>query len=528
VNGKTYGQYRVIELMGGGGMGTVYRAVDEMLEREVALKVLSQEVDDPEKRFRAEAVAIARLRSPGIATVYELFQHDGQWVMVMELVRGETLEQIVDRIGPLPPKRAAEVCMQALTALGHAHRMGVVHRDLKPSNLMVAEDGAVKIMDFGIARIAGAERLTNDGFMMGTPAYMAPEQVLGHALDGRADLYSMGIVFYRLITGKLPYKGDTPYEMAQAHLKDTPVPVDLIKPDVPLWVKYVLDLALAKSPEQRFQSAEEFHAAFARALSETTGAIHRSGRTEALARSNPRTEPLARPVPAPVNSKPHTGKMTRRQAATRAPRTSLWTGVAATVILAGSMTAIWLQSPADAGAPPPAAALTSPPPIEPKAPTATVAMTPETKTASAVALGPKKPAATASASAPDVATVAAFSVKLVVVQEGKTTEQDVMLNFASQQLTLVPPNGGAPVATLPYGRIAKATYVRAREPRWDSAYVAPEQPLEVGMLARTRHWLTVQTRDSYVILRIDGAWQRVIEAFEVITARQVDRPLNNH
>ena len=156
--------------------------------------------------------------------------------------------------------------MQALAALAHAHSMGVVHRDLKPANMMITETGAVKIMDFGIARVAGTEHLTNAGFMMGTPAYMAPEQVRGEELDARADLYSMGVVFYRLTTAKLPFKGETPFAMAQSQVNDPPTPVGMVRSDLPPWVEPVVARSLAKRPEERFQSAAEFHEAFARCL----------------------------------------------------------------------------------------------------------------------------------------------------------------------------------------------------------------------------------------------------------------------
>ena len=130
--------------------------------------------------------------------------------------------------------------MQALAALAHAHSMGVVHRDLKPANMMITETGAVKIMDFGIARVAGTEHLTNAGFMMGTPAYMAPEQVMGHEIDARADLYAMGVVFYRLTSGKLPFKGDTPFAMAQSQVNDPPTPIGMFRADLPTWVEQVV------------------------------------------------------------------------------------------------------------------------------------------------------------------------------------------------------------------------------------------------------------------------------------------------
>jgi len=266
--GQNVGKYKILDKIGRGGMGTVYRAIDETLHRDVAIKVLNAELNDPEvaKRFRAEAITVARLSHPGIATIYELFEHEGEWLMVMEFVRGETLESMVSRMGPLSAQRAAELCMQTLAALAHAHSMGVVHRDLKPANVMITENGAVKVMDFGIARVSGSEHLTNAGFMMGTPAYMAPEQVRGGDVDARADLYAMGVVFYRLTTSKLPFKGDTAFSMVQSQVNDPPTPALSFRHDLPAWVDEVVNRALEKAPEQRFQSAAEFHEAFARCL----------------------------------------------------------------------------------------------------------------------------------------------------------------------------------------------------------------------------------------------------------------------
>jgi serine/threonine-protein kinase len=266
--GQTVGKYRVLDRVGRGGMGTVYRAVDETLHREVAIKVLNAELDDPDvaRRFRTEAITVARLSHPGIATIYELFEQDGRLLMVMEFVRGRTLEQRVVETGPLVPEQAATLCMQSLTALGHAHGMGVVHRDLKPANIMVTDAGAVKVMDFGIARVAGGEHLTSAGFMMGTPAYMAPEQVLGQDIDGRADLYAMGVVLYRLVTARLPFKGETPFALAQAQVNAPPLPAAALRADLPEWVDSVLTRALTKAPEDRFQTAAEFYEALEASL----------------------------------------------------------------------------------------------------------------------------------------------------------------------------------------------------------------------------------------------------------------------
>ena len=161
----------------------------------------------------------------------------------------------------MPFDRAASLTGQILDALGHAHRAGIVHRDLKPANLMLTEAGIVKVMDFGIARVAGTERMTNDGFMVGTPAYMAPEQVRGEEVDGRTDLYAVGVVFYRLLTGKLPFKAETAVAMIQSQLNDQPTPARQVRTDLPDWLDVVLMRSLAKRPGERYQSAEEFRRA---------------------------------------------------------------------------------------------------------------------------------------------------------------------------------------------------------------------------------------------------------------------------
>jgi serine/threonine-protein kinase len=258
--GTTVGKYRVLDRLGRGGMGTVYKALDETLDREVAIKVLNPDLGDAEllKRFRAEAISLARLNHPGIATIYELHRHDDDLLMVMEFVRGETLQALSERLGPLEPPQAAHICIQILDALAHAHRAGIVHRDLKPANVMVTDAGQVKVMDFGIARMLGGEHYTHAGYMMGTPAYMAPEQVLGQEVDGRADLYSVGVLFYRLLSRELPFKADTAIAMAQKQVAEAPTPIGTFRPDLPPWCEAIILRALAKSPDERFQTAEAF------------------------------------------------------------------------------------------------------------------------------------------------------------------------------------------------------------------------------------------------------------------------------
>lgn len=266
--GKTVGKYRILERLGRGGMGIVYKALDETLDREVAIKVLNPDLGDAEllKRFRAEAISLARLNHSGIATIYELHRHDDELLMVMEFVRGETLQALSERLGPLEPPQAAHVCVQILDALAHAHRAGVIHRDLKPANVMITDTGMVKVMDFGIARMLGAEHFTHAGYMMGTPAYMAPEQVLGEEIDGRADLYSVGVLFYRLLSRQLPFQADTAISMAQKQVTEPPTPIGTFRPELPAWCQATIAKALSKAPADRFQTAEAFRAALREAV----------------------------------------------------------------------------------------------------------------------------------------------------------------------------------------------------------------------------------------------------------------------
>src|SRR5262249_11851032 len=317
--GKTIGKYRFVERLGRGGMGTVYKAIDETLEREVAVKVLNPGLTDDEvmKRFRTEATTLAKLNHPEIATIHEIHRSDTDLLMVMELVRGETLDQLSQRSGPLPPERAAYLVSQVLGALEHAHRAGIVHRDLKPANITVTEPGGVKIMDFGIARVVGSEHLTSDGHMMGTPAYMAPEQVMTKDVDGRADIYACGVIFYRLLTGTLPFQADTAIGMVQKQLSESPTPVYAHRADLPDWCGAILDRALAKSPADRYQTAAEFQSALQSAIgsaaTEHTGvyAAARLGLTPppisiaavaAAATPPPSPSPVQAPAPPPAAS----------------------------------------------------------------------------------------------------------------------------------------------------------------------------------------------------------------------------------
>ena len=265
--GRTIGKYRIVGQLGRGGAGIVYKAVDETLNRDVAVKTLNPDLANTEvmSRFRAEATILAKLNHPQIATIFELFRSENDLLMVMEFVRGETLDKLSERLGPIAPDRAAYLIDLILSALEHAHREGVVHRDVKPANVMVTNEGSIKIMDFGIARVLNAEQKTVDFRLMGTPAYMSPEQVMGEEVDGRSDLYSVGVLFYRLLTGALPFTADTALSMLQRQIRDTPTPVHVHRPSLPAWCDQIVQRALAKTPADRFQSAEEFRDALGRA-----------------------------------------------------------------------------------------------------------------------------------------------------------------------------------------------------------------------------------------------------------------------
>ena len=270
--GRTVGKYRILERLGRGGMGTVYKAIDETLDREVAIKVLNADLGDTDllKRFRAEAVTLARLNHPGIATLYELYRDDDDLLMVMEFVRGETVHELSERLGALAAPQAAHLAMQVLDAL-----VARASRRRRPSRSQAGQpddhrDGIVKVMDFGIARVLGTEHFTQGGYMMGTPAYMAPEQVLGGDIDGRADLYAVGVVLYRLLSGQLPFSADTAIAMVQKQVNDSPIPIAQFQPDLPPWCARVLTRALAKSPGDRFQTADEFRTALLSAVQPQT------------------------------------------------------------------------------------------------------------------------------------------------------------------------------------------------------------------------------------------------------------------
>ncbi len=256
--GQVLGNYRIVDRLGDGGMGSVYRAVDRMLDREVAIKVLRPELARQTslvERFRQEAIALARLSHPNIAMLHGLEQHGDQLLMIMEYVRGDTLEAIVQRSGRVGWSRACELCIAVLHALDHAHDKGVVHRDIKPANIMLSSSGAVKVMDFGIARLMGRSRQTQFGHAVGTPMYMSPEQLRGHEVDGRTDLYAVAAVLFELVTGRMAFEAESDYSLMMKQLNDPPPPPSSIIAEVPSTLDAIVMKAMSKSPEDRHANA---------------------------------------------------------------------------------------------------------------------------------------------------------------------------------------------------------------------------------------------------------------------------------
>jgi serine/threonine protein kinase len=256
------GRYRIVRKLGSGGMADVYLAEDEELGRRVAIKILNDRHANDEsfvERFRREAKNAASLSHPSIVSIYDRGEAEGTYYIAMEYLDGRSLKELVVARGPLPIGDAIEFTRQVLGALRFAHRKGVVHRDIKPHNVMADADGRLKVTDFGIAR-AGVSQMTEAGSIIGTAQYLSPEQARGAGVDQRSDLYSVGIVLYEMLTGTVPFTGESPVEIAMRHLSDTPRPPSLQRPEIPPDLDMVVLRALAKNPDDRFQTAEEMDA----------------------------------------------------------------------------------------------------------------------------------------------------------------------------------------------------------------------------------------------------------------------------
>ncbi len=266
-SGLLSGRYEINGRLGSGGMSTVHRATDRILERTVAVKILAEHLSDDERfvaRFRREALAVAKLIHPNIVQVYDTGIDQGRHYIVMEYVEGRSGAQILQRQGSLEPRFAAEIGIQACSGLDYAHRRGIIHRDVKPGNLMIVggplggEELTVKLTDFGIARAIEQTRITQVGSVVGTAAYLSPEQVRGEEATPGTDVYALGVVLYQFLTGRLPYEGSTLAELAVRQQNERPLPPSTYNDEVPEPLGGAVLRALEGDTNRRYASADEF------------------------------------------------------------------------------------------------------------------------------------------------------------------------------------------------------------------------------------------------------------------------------
>lgn len=276
IEGKLLGdRYEIIENIGNGGMATVYKATDIILKRSVAVKILRDEFTTDEefiKRFEVEAQSAARLTHPNIVSIYDVGVEGNLHYIVMELIQGKTLKEIIlEEKGPLPWKWSANVAIQMASALDMAHKNNIIHRDIKPHNIIITEDGIAKVTDFGIAKAVSNSTITAFGTTIGSVHYFSPEHARGGFTDTKSDLYSLGVVMYEMMTGKVPFDADTPVSVALKHMQEEPVEPIELNEEIPMVVNKIIMKALQKDVNLRYQAASEMLSDLRRALQDPEG-----------------------------------------------------------------------------------------------------------------------------------------------------------------------------------------------------------------------------------------------------------------
>jgi beta-lactam-binding protein with PASTA domain/predicted Ser/Thr protein kinase len=346
------GRYRIVRKLGAGGMADVYLAEDQELGRRVAIKILNDRhaADDSFiERFRREAKNAAGLSHPNIVSIYDRGEAEGTYYIAMEFLDGRSLKELIVGRGPAPIKVAIEYARNILAALAAAHRQGIVHRDIKPHNVLIGAEGRVKVTDFGIAR-SGASQMTEVGSIIGTAQYLSPEQARGAPVDQTSDLYSAGVVLYEMLTGQVPFTGDTPLEIAMKHLSEVPRPPSELRSEIPHDLDSIVLRALAKDPSERYQSAEEMDADLARVAE----GLPVDPETEEAATAVLSGSGLMAAAPTSVIARPRPGEPSRPAPPGRTPpagyygyegpprrRRPVWPWVLSVLLLAAAAGAAW-------------------------------------------------------------------------------------------------------------------------------------------------------------------------------------------